>query len=134
MNLSLSISTLATSLLTSVAFAQSEVPVQTPGAVAQAGQPPAWTNLVMIGGMILLMWFFVIRPQVKRQKEHKSFLESLQIGVEVVTVSGMIGKITQITDAIVSVDFGQGSVRVLKSAISGKLEPKTIEAMALQKT
>lgn len=116
------------------AFGQ-EAPIQTPGvAPGQPGQPPAWTNLVLIGGMILVMWFFMIRPQVKRQKEHKNFLDALQVGMEIITVSGMIGKVTQINDGIVSVDFGQGSVRVLKSAISGKLEPKTIEAMALQKT
>ena len=133
MKMNASVSALLAALVSATAFAQ-EAPVQTPGAAGQAGAPPAWTNLIMIGGMILLMWFFMIRPQVKRQKEHKAFLDALTVGTEVVTVSGMIGKVTQISDSIVSVDFGQGSVRVLRSAISGKLEQKTIEAMALQKT
>jgi preprotein translocase subunit YajC len=97
-------------------------PVVTPGTTASAaGAPPAWMNFVLLGGMILFMYLFIIRPNSKRQKEHKNFLESLAPGKEVITSSGLIGKVTHISDTIVTVDLGTTSVRVLKSAISGEL-------------
>ena len=98
------------------------------GAPAQAGAPAAWMNLVIFGGMILFMYFFVIRPQQKRQKEHKNFIESLKNGMEVVTASGLIGRITAITDTIVTLDLGSTSVRVLKSTISGELGKPSLQA------
>lgn len=126
------------SLLTNVSFATlalaqaapaADGPVAVPGGAtgaAGAGAPgPAaaagWMNLVIFGGMILFMWFFVIRPQQKRQKEHRNFIESLKTGMEVVTSSGLIGRITTITDTIVTLDLGNTSVRVLKHTISSEL-------------
>ena len=84
-------------------------------------------NLVIFGGMILFMYFFVIRPQQKRQKEHRNFIESLKTGMEVVTASGLIGRITAITDTIVTLDLGNTSVRVLKSTISGELGKPSLQ-------
>lgn len=97
------------------------------GAAAQAGAPAAWMNLVIFGGMILFMYFFVIRPQQKRQKDHKNFIESLKTGMEVVTASGLIGRITVITDTIVTLDLGSTTVRVLKSTISGELGKPSLQ-------
>jgi preprotein translocase subunit YajC len=97
------------------------------GAAASAAGAPAWMNLVIFGGMILFMFFFVIRPQQKRQKEHKNFIESLKTGMEVVTASGLIGRITSITDTIVTLDLGSTSVRVLKSTISGELGKPSLQ-------
>jgi len=125
-------SVLANVSLATVALAQGapagDGPVAVPGnasAGAAAGAAPGaaagWMNLVIFGGMILFMWFFVIRPQQKRQKEHRNFVESLKTGMEVVTASGLIGRITSITDTIVTLDLGNTSVRVLKHTISGEL-------------
>ena len=97
------------------------------GSAAASGAAPAWMNLVIFGGMILFMFFFVIRPQQKRQKEHKNFIESLKTGMEVVTASGLIGRITSITDTIVTLDLGNTSVRVLKSTISGELGKPSLQ-------
>lgn len=98
------------------------------GAPAASGSAPAWMNLVIFGGMILFMFFFIIRPQQKRQKEHKNFIESLKTGMEVVTASGLIGRITTITDTIVTLDLGSTSVRVLKTTISGELGKPSLSA------
>jgi preprotein translocase subunit YajC len=125
-------SVLANASLATVALAQSapagDGPVAVPGNAtggAAGGAAPAaaagWMNLVIFGGMILFMWFFVIRPQQKRQKEHRNFIESLKTGMEVVTSSGLIGRITSITDTIVTLDLGNTSVRVLKHTISSEL-------------
>lgn len=113
--------------------AATDGPVAVPGGAstaagaASAAAAPGWMNLVIFGGMILFMWFFVIRPQQKRQKEHKTFIESLKTGMEVVTSSGLIGRITAITDTIVTLDLGSTSVRVLKHTVSGELGGKNLQ-------
>lgn len=101
--------------------------VQVPGNAAvntasPAGAPPQWLNFALIGGIIVFMYFFVIVPQKKRAKEQKQFLDSLAPGSEVVTTGGMIGTITEVKDTIVTLNITNNSnVRILKSAISGKL-------------
>jgi|GEM_PF-102096 len=101
-------------------------PVLTPGTSSSATAAPGaqWMQFVLIGGMVLFMYLFIIRPNAKRQKEQKAFLESLTPGKEVITSSGLIGKVLSVNDAIVTVDLGTTTVRVLKSAISGELGPK----------
>jgi len=79
-------------------------------------------NLIFIGAMILIFYFFLIRPQSKRQKEQKSFQEELQKGDEVVTGSGMIGRINKLEDDIVTLDVGNKTyIRVTRSAISKEM-------------
>ena len=79
-------------------------------------------NLVFIGAMILIFYFFLIRPQSKRQKEQKNFQEELQKGDEIVTGSGMIGRINKIEDDIITLDVGNKTyIRVMRSAISKEM-------------
>lgn len=104
------------------AFAQEAGNLVAPATGAQAGQPPGWLTPVWLVGMFFFFWLFVFRPQAKRAKEHKKFLQDLQVGSEVVTSGGLIGRVTAVTDTIINLDFGQGNVKVLKSAISGKLD------------
>jgi preprotein translocase subunit YajC len=105
-----------------VALAQ-DGPVKAP-AGAGTGAAPAgagWINFLLLGGMFFFMWLFIIRPQAKRQKEHKQFLEKLQAGQEVITSGGLIGRIKDVQDTIITLDVGNGTVRILKSAVSGEL-------------
>ena len=90
---------------------------------SQGQQPPGWLTPAWLIGMFFFFWLFIFRPQAKRQKEHKAFLENLQVGTEVVTSGGIIGKVSSVNGNIVTVDLGHGNVRVLKSAISAKLDP-----------
>jgi preprotein translocase subunit YajC len=108
------------------AFAEGGAPVMqpggaAPGAAAPAGSPPVWINFVLLGGMVLFMYLFIIRPNAKRQKDHKTFLEGLVPGKEVITSSGLIGRITTVADSIVTIDLGNTTVRVLKSAVTSEL-------------
>lgn len=65
-----------------------------------------------------IMYFFMIRPQRKRQREIENFRNSLQVGQEVVTSGGLYGKIKQVDDNIVSVEVAHNVViRVDKSAV-----------------
>jgi preprotein translocase subunit YajC len=84
----------------------------------QAGNAGMY-NLIFIGAMIVIFWLFLIRPQQKRQKEQKSFSESLQKGDEVVTASGIIGRINKLEEQIVELEVSNKTyIRVTRNAIS----------------
>lgn len=70
---------------------------------AAAPQGAGFMNLVLLGGLFVFMYFMIIRPQRKRQKEHKSLCESLSKGDEVVLNSGMLGKIVDVDDTYLTV-------------------------------
>lgn len=116
------------------AFAQGGTggPVETPAAPG-APTGSVWQGPIFIVVMILFMWFFLIRPQAKRQKEHRNFLNSLSVGQEVVTQGGIIGRISSLSDNIVTLDLGSSSIRVLRSAVSGELGKVTPDAASLAK-
>ena len=80
--------------------------------------------LIMIGIFFAIMYFMIIRPQQKRQKEHKALMESLSKGDEVVTNGGMMGKIKNVGDDIVKIELAENVViKVQKHAI-GSVLPK----------
>jgi preprotein translocase subunit YajC len=79
-------------------------------------------QLLFFAAMFLIFWLFLIRPQTKRQKEQRKFAESLEKGNEVVTTSGILGKITKIEDDIVTIEVGaKVYLRVTKSSISKEM-------------
>lgn len=81
-----------------------------------------WSNMLFLGAMILIFYFFLIRPQAKKQKEQKSFMDDLGKDDQVVTASGILGKITKIEDEIVTLEVGSKSyIRVTKNAISKEM-------------
>jgi len=94
---------------------------------AEGGQG-MYGNLILIGGIILIFYFFMIRPQQKRQKDQKRFLEELRKGDSVVTAGGIHGKIAQIDDDIVYMDIEKGGkLKLDKSSISRDSSKKTTE-------
>ncbi len=71
--------------------------------------------------IIIVFYFFLIRPQVKRQKEQQKFIEALKEGQEVVTNSGIIGKITKIDGPVIRLMVDEKTfIRVVKSSIQGE--------------
>lgn len=79
-------------------------------------------NLVFIGAMIVIFYLFLIRPQQKRQKEQKSFNEELQKGDEVVTSSGIIGRINKLSETEATLEVSNKTfIRVTRSAISKEM-------------
>ncbi|MBX2926674.1 MAG: preprotein translocase subunit YajC [Saprospiraceae bacterium] len=98
-------------------------------------------SLLFFGAMMLVFWLFLLRPQAKRQKEQRNFIESLQKGDDIVTGSGLLGRINKIDGDIITVELGNKNfVRVTKSSISkemteavyagGKNKPKEEEKEA----
>ena len=80
--------------------------------------PEMTQAIIMFGLIIAVLYFFMIRPQQKRQKEHQSLLESLKKGDEIVTQGGMIGKVTKVAEGEVTIDVGEGvKIKVVKSTV-----------------
>jgi len=76
-------------------------------------------NLLMFPLLLVIMYFFFIRPQQKRQKAQSTFQSEIKKGDEVVTMSGIIGRINKIENDIVSLQIDTKSyINVVKSAIS----------------
>lgn len=75
-------------------------------------------QLVMIGLMIGVFYFFMIRPQMKKQRELKKFRENLAQGDKVVTIGGVHGKILEVTDTTVLISSEGSKLRLDKSAIA----------------
>ncbi|MGI9526151.1 MAG: preprotein translocase subunit YajC [Weeksellaceae bacterium] len=78
-------------------------------------------TFVFFGLMFVVMYFFMIRPQMQRQKKERTFQESLKVGDRVVTTSGIHGKVNEISDGIITIETNAGKIRFEKSAISQEL-------------
>ena len=93
-------------------------------AAAGAEAPPAWIQWAPIVGMILIFWLLIIRPQMKRQKEHQEKISSLKKGDQVVTAGGLVGKVVKVDDNYAEIDLAQGvRVKAVKSTIGDIIPP-----------
>jgi preprotein translocase subunit YajC len=79
-----------------------------------------WSSMIFIGMMIVVFWLFFIRPQAKRAKSQKSFIENLQKGDKVVTIAGIHGTINKVNeDGTLMLEINPGSyIKIEKSAVS----------------
>jgi preprotein translocase subunit YajC len=79
-------------------------------------------NLILPFALVIgIMYFLVIRPQSKKQKEHQEFLNKLKSGDKVVTQGGMLGRVTGVSDAYVTVEISDRvRVKLLRSAVATK--------------
>jgi preprotein translocase subunit YajC len=79
--------------------------------------------------MFGILWFLMIRPQMKRAKEHKAVLEALQKGDEVVTQGGIAGKVASVGESYVRVEIADGvEILVQKPAVSTVLPKGTLKS------
>jgi len=85
---------------------------------ADAAGETDFSFIILIGGMFLIMYFFMIRPQMKRQKEAKTFRDGISKGDKVVTIGGVHGKVISVSDLTVMLELESGKVRVDKTAVS----------------
>ena len=84
------------------------------------GEQGIMPTLILFGAMALIFYFFLIRPQSKRQKEHQALLNQLKRGDEVVTSGGIIGRVHSVTDKIITLEVSQNvRIRVAKGQIAG---------------
>ena len=104
-----------------------------PAAHAQAagGQPQGMglTTLLFPVILIAIMYFLMIRPQMKRQKEHKAMLEKIKRGDEVLTNGGIAGRVDDLGENFVTVEIADGvKVKLQKHAISAVLPKGTLKS------
>jgi preprotein translocase subunit YajC len=77
-------------------------------------------QLIMLGGIMVVFWFFMIRPQAKKAKEQKKFIDNMQKGDKVVTIAGIHGTISKVNeDNTVQLEVSPGSyLKIERSSIS----------------
>ncbi len=105
--------------------------IPTAHAQAAAGQPQGGGFGMLLFPIILIaiMYFLMIRPQMKRAKEHRAMLDKLSKGDEVITNGGIAGTVAEIGDNFVTVEIAENvRVRVQKGAIGNVLPKGTLKA------
>ena len=80
------------------------------------------TNILFIGLMFFVFYFFMIRPQMKKQKELKKFRDGLAKGDHVVSIGGIHGKVLELTDTTVLIESEKTKIRLDKSAVNQSVE------------
>jgi len=86
--------------------------------LAQAAPAGGGSTLVFIIGTMLVFYFFIMRPQLKKQKEARKFRENIAKGDRVVTVGGIHGKVLDVNDKTVLLQVSKGELRVDLGGIS----------------
>lgn len=95
-----------------------------PTALAESAPQPQGPGfmevLILPLGLLVIMYFFIIRPQARKTKEHHNLLQNLKVGEEVVTSGGIIGKIKSIADSFVTLEVSTNShLKIVTSNIAG---------------
>ena len=100
-------------------------------AQAAPGGEAGFMGFLPIILMFVLLYFLMIRPQMKRAKEQKQMIEALQKGDEVITAGGVLGRITRIADAYVSLEIAPGTeISVQKASVQTVLPKGTLKSIA----
>jgi len=94
--------------------------MQIQGILLQAQPGGSSSTLIILGMMILVFWLFMIRPQAKKAKEQKQFINNLQKGDKIVTIAGIHGTVNKVNeDGTLSLEVSPGSyIKIEKSAMS----------------
>ena len=108
----------------SSAFAQTA-----PAAAAGGGDmQSSLMSMLPLVLMFVVLYFVMIRPQMKRQKEHRSMIDALAKGDEVATAGGLIGKVTKLGDTYVGVEIASGvEIQLQRSAVVQVLPKGTVK-------
>lgn len=99
-------------------------------APAAAQQPDPLMSFLPLILIFVVMYFLLIRPQVKRQKEHKKMVEALGKGDEVVTQGGLAGRIVKMHDSFLTLEVADGvEVHVQRNTVSTVLPKGTLKEL-----
>jgi preprotein translocase subunit YajC len=101
---------------------------------AVAQQPSMLEMLVLPAVFILIMYFLIIRPQAKKQKDHLKLISELKAGDEVITSGGIIARIKSVADNFVSLDVGSNmTLKVVKSHVTAHTEKMIVKTKTEEK-
>ncbi len=93
-------------------------------APAGGAQQTGLEGLIFPIGLVVILYFFMIRPQVKRQKDHKKLVESLAKGDEVQTEGGIMGKVLELGENFAKVEVADGVVLTIRRQAISAVMPK----------
>lgn len=97
---------------------------------AGASQSDPLLGLLFPIGLVVILYFLMIRPQVKRQKEHKKLVESLAKGDEVATMGGIVGRITDLGENFAQIEVADGVVvKMRRSAVESVLPKGSLKEL-----
>ncbi len=98
--------------------------------MASTPQGSGGLELIMLVVLMVVFYFFLIRPQTKRAKEHRELVSSLEKGDEVVTVGGILGRVTKVTEDFVVIDIANNlEVKIQKNSVQATLPKGTIKSI-----
>jgi len=102
-------------------------------AYAEAAPAPQGASIMDFLPLIVLVavfYFFILRPQSKRAKEHRSMIEALQRGDEIMTAGGELGRVTKVSEQYIGVEIAENvEVTVQKASITAVLPKGTIKSI-----
>ena len=102
---------------------------QTAPAAATGGAESTLYSLLPLVLMFVVLYFIMIRPQMKKQKEHKSMIEALAKGDEVVIAGGLLGRVAKLGDSFLNVEVASGvELQVQRAAVIQVLPKGTFSA------
>lgn len=91
---------------------------------AGAEAPPGWVSWLPIIGMVLIFWFLLFRPQMKRAKEHQTKIAGLKRNDQVVTAGGLVGKVIKVDENYAEIELAKGvRVKAVKNTIGDIIPP-----------
>ena len=95
-----------------------------------SGQSSALMQIPFLILMFVVFYFLLIRPQTKRAKEHRAMVAALEVGAEVVTNGGVLGKVTQIGEQYLTVEIADGvNVKVQRGSVAQVLPKGTLKSV-----
>lgn len=95
-----------------------------------AGDPPVYVQFLPLVAMAGVFYFLILRPQMRKQKDHQAKLQELKRGDQVVTAGGLIAKVVKVEENTVELEIAQGvKVRAVKSTL-GEIVPPGATAVA----
>ena len=94
------------------------------GAAAAAGPMSTLTGMLPLVLMFGVLYFFMIRPQIKRANEQKAMIAALQKGDEVVTQGGLVGRVAELSDAYVTLEVADNVRLAVQRQAVGQILPK----------
>jgi preprotein translocase subunit YajC len=99
-------------------------------AMAQDGAPGGQLNfLLVMAAMFAVFYFLLIRPQQKKQKEHRQMIEAVASGDEIVTAGGILGKVTDVGEQFVTVEIANNvSIKVQRHNVGAVLPKGTVKS------
>ncbi|BFO57926.1 MULTISPECIES: preprotein translocase subunit YajC [Comamonadaceae] len=107
----------------SSAFAQTA-----PAAAPAGGMMSSLTSMLPLVLMFVVLYFIMIRPQMKRQKEHRAMIDAIAKGDEVATAGGILGRVTRLSEGFLHIEIASGvEVQIQRSAVAQVLPKGTVK-------